>query len=133
MKTSLVLLFAFAAFAAQAQPTNAPPAQARATNAPWAQAQPTNAPPAHTEESVEAHAAQRVQEAVLVLKAPKPNEIVRTNLTYSGILVQAVKTRNPLQLLNPLAPAEYGAAEDNLVRDPINGRASGLKFFAIQF
>jgi len=61
------------------------------------------------------------------------NEIVSGNITYSGIAVEAVKVDNPLQLLNPAAPPEYGSPEDNVVLDPINGKVSGLNIFSIQF
>ena len=68
-----------------------------------------------------------------IVREPKPNEIIRGKLTFEGIAVEAIKTRRPLQLLNPVAPARYGSPEDNVARDPINGRASGLKLFAIRF
>jgi hypothetical protein len=63
----------------------------------------------------------------------KPNEIVSGPLTYSGIAVELVNIRNPLQLVNPAAPAKYGSAEDNVLRDPISGRVSGWKIFSIGF
>ncbi len=47
--------------------------------------------------------------------------------------MQAAKTDNPLQLINPAAPAQYGSAEYNLMREPVDGKPSGLKFFAISF
>ena len=62
----------------------------------------------------------------------KPNEITIGKFTYSGIAVEIVKMPNPLQILNPFAPAQYGTAEINLVRD-LGGHPSGLKFFSIQF
>lgn len=71
-----------------------------------------------------------------VLTPPlKPNTIQGANpaVTFSGIIPQAVKTRNPLQLINPFAPASYGNAADNLDRDIITGRPNGLKFFSLGF
>lgn len=68
-----------------------------------------------------------------VLKLTKPNELSLGRLTLSGIAVEAAKTPNPLQLFNPRAPIEYGSPEDNLVRDPIHGRVTGLKLFSIRF
>ena len=70
---------------------------------------------------------------VFSLKQEAPNEIIRSNISYSGIAVEVVKTKRPLQLLNPLAPPEYGTPEDNLARDSINQRPTGLKLFAIHF
>src|SRR5215467_10224400 len=53
----------------------------------------------------------------------KPNEIKIGNFTYSGILIQALKTDNLLQLVNPFAPAKYGSADDNTVFDPFTKKA----------
>ncbi len=63
----------------------------------------------------------------------KPNEITAGKLVLSGIVVEAVKTGQPLQLLNPFAPPEYGSPEDNVVRAAIGGKVVGLKFFNIRF
>jgi hypothetical protein len=65
----------------------------------------------------------------------KPNTIQSANpaVTYSGIIPQVIKTDNPLQLINPFAPASYGNAADNLDRDIITGRPNGLKFFSMGF
>lgn len=68
-----------------------------------------------------------------LLREPKPNQIVVGKITYEGIVVEALKTKRPLQLFNPVAPAQYGSPEDNVVRDPIGGRVVGLKLFAIRF
>ena len=53
-------------------------------------------------------------------------------IEFSGILIQ-VTANNPLQLINPLAPAKYGNGEANLVRNPATKRAEGLKLFQISF
>jgi hypothetical protein len=63
----------------------------------------------------------------------KPNEIVKDKVAYSGIAVELVKTDNPLQLINPAAPAKYGSPEDNTLRNPIDGKVIGLKIFSIRF
>ncbi len=68
-----------------------------------------------------------------VLRPERPNEINRGNVAYSGLVVQVAKARNPLQLVNPAAPPEYGSAMDNLDRDPTSGRAFGLKIFSLRF
>jgi hypothetical protein len=54
-------------------------------------------------------------------------------LTYSGIAVQAVKAKNPLQLFNPAAPARYGSGLDQLVRYRFSGTGPLLKLFSIDF
>lgn len=63
----------------------------------------------------------------------RPNEVTVGGRRYSGILVQLIRSPQPLQLLNPWAPPEAGPGEQNLVRDPVTGAASGLKLLAINF
>jgi hypothetical protein len=86
------------------------------------------------DENLRTDISRRVKEGqALYQPAAKPNEIKSKNVTYSGIAVQVVKTDRPLHLINPAAPAQYGSAEDNVARDPITGKVSGLKLFAISF
>ena len=68
-----------------------------------------------------------------VLEAEKPNEIISGPITFSGAAIEAYKTDNLFQLINPAAPESYGYAEDNVVRDPINGKVSGIKLFSVKF
>jgi hypothetical protein len=70
---------------------------------------------------------------LFITGSERPNEIKRNGISYSGIFVELMKTDNPLELINPAAPPEYGSSEDNTARDPITGRASGLKLFSISF
>ena len=93
-----------------------------------------NARPAGTEDALEYRLAARLDRASAALsKGAKPNEIVKGKITYSGIAVQLLTTDNPLQLINPVAPAKYGSAEDNVIRDPVRGTASAWKIFSIRF
>jgi len=85
------------------------------------------------EESLETSLAKRAKEYPLTIEQKKPNEITVGSLTYSGIAIQVVKTDDLFQLFNPAAPDRYGSGEDNVVRDPISNRVSGLKIFSIQF
>ena len=39
---------------------------------------------------------------------------------------------NPLQLVNPFAPPEYGSGYDNVVRDPIDGQGTGISALSIE-
>jgi hypothetical protein len=41
--------------------------------------------------------------------------------------------RNPLQMINPMAPAKYGSAEQSVVIDPETGKWKGIKLFEIIF
>ena len=70
------------------------------------------------------------------LRPSKPNNVIQSKrfpgIEYSGMLVQLVKN-NPLQLMNPCAPAEYGDGEANIVRDPVTKKIEGWKLFQISF
>ena len=93
-----------------------------------------NARPAETEGSLEYRlAAGLTRSSAALSKGAKPNEIVKGKITYSGIAVQLLTTDNPLQLVNPTAPAGYGSPEDNVIRDPVKGTVSGWKIFSIRF
>jgi hypothetical protein len=113
MKTILALCVLLTAFAAEAQPTNATPA--------------------NTGPSAQALFGGTRTDTTINLEPLRLNEIVTGRFVFSGSLVEAVKSPNPLQLLNPLAPAQYGSYMDNVVKDPISGKVTGLKLFAIRF
>src|SRR5437762_10786095 len=85
------------------------------------------------EESLETAAARRAKETPPALDLNKPNEITAGPISYSGIAIETIRIDDLVQLVNPGAPGRYGFAEDNVVRDPINGTVSGLKLFSIQF
>ena len=52
----------------------------------------------------------------------------------SGVIPRAIRGGNPLQMLNPFAPAKYGTAEENVSLDPdVPGKANGINFFSISF
>ena len=92
-----------------------------------------NADPPQTQGSLQTSGAQATKKRESLTQPGKPNEIVKENVSYSGIAVQLLKTDNPVQLINPAAPARYGTPEDNTLRDPISGKVSGLKLFSIRF
>jgi hypothetical protein len=60
-------------------------------------------------------------------------EIKGPRVSYSGIAVQAAKADNPLQLINPFAPAEYGSGAANVSPGTPNGRGAGLKLLSVKF
>lgn len=74
-------------------------------------------------------------------KAPPP--ISRRDVT--GVIPRAIRGGNPLQMLNPRAPARYGTAEEsvlfeasyprrNVMNDPnYPGKWRGIKFFTLLF
>lgn len=121
MRLLLMLLLVSGACAARAQ----------STNTPIKIVPKTNSPPNQTAQSMEAQTALGGLHGMRFMEL-KPNEMQAGKLVVSGIAVEAVKQRNPLQLINPLAPPQYGAPDDNMVRDPTHHR-TGLKIFAIRF
>lgn len=51
-----------------------------------------------------------------------------------GVIPRAVRGGNPLQMLNPRAPARYGTAEQSVSFHPdVPGKWNGIKLFEIWF
>jgi hypothetical protein len=54
--------------------------------------------------------------------------------SISGVIPRAIRGGNPLQMLNPFAPAKYGTAEENVSLDPeVPGKGNGINLFTISF
>lgn len=51
---------------------------------------------------------------------------------YGGTLGEALLTERPLQLFNPLAPAEFGDGTRHLTQDVFTGRAEGVVLFSFR-
>ncbi len=52
----------------------------------------------------------------------------------TGVIARAIRSGNPLQMLNPLAQAKYGTAEENVLLDPDRpGKWDGIKLLGISF
>jgi hypothetical protein len=52
----------------------------------------------------------------------------------SGVIPRAIRGGNPLQMLNPLAPAQYGTANESVSLDPdVPGKVNGINFVSIPF
>ena len=50
------------------------------------------------------------------------------------VIARAIRSGNPLQMLNLSAPAKYGTAEENVVLDPdVPGKWDGIKLLSISF
>ena len=92
----------------------------------------TNAAP-QTDQKSTAQTELSAREMSLGVGEPAPNEILHGRTELDGIFVQAVKTDNPLELINPAAPERYGSAEENILRNPASGKVSGLKFLELRF
>src|SRR5437588_7037128 len=50
-----------------------------------------------------------------------------------GVIPRATRGGNPLQMINPYAPAKYGTAAQSVVLDPDTGKWKGIKLFEIWF
>jgi hypothetical protein len=51
-----------------------------------------------------------------------------------GVIPPLIQGGDPLQMLNPFAPAKYGTAEENTVLDPdVPGRGDGIKLLSVSF
>ena len=63
-----------------------------------------------------------------------PRPAVLSQPTVSGVIPRAIRGGNPLQMLNPFAPAKYGTAEENVSFDPdLPGKVNGINFFSVSF
>jgi hypothetical protein len=52
----------------------------------------------------------------------------------SGAIPRAIRGGNPLQMLNPLARAKYGTAEENVSLHPdVPGKGNGINLFSTSF
>jgi len=65
-----------------------------------------------------------------VLEAPRP--VPAGDRKAGGLLGKLFRAKQPLQMFNPFAPAEYGDGTENLAIDPVTGRAEGVVLFSIR-
>lgn len=57
-----------------------------------------------------------------------------TPTARGGVIPTAVRNGNPLQMLNPRAPARYGNSQEHVTFDPNNpGKPTGVKLFEWTF
>ena len=71
------------------------------------------------------------QKPVRAMPTPPP---VAVRPKVQGVVPRAFGPgRNPLQMLNPGAPARYGTGEESLAYNPFTGRYDQIKLFEIVF
>ena len=71
------------------------------------------------------------QKPVRAMPTP-PAYLVRPEV--QGVVPRAFSdSRNPFQMLNPKAPAQYGKSEDSVALDADTGKWKGIKLFTINF
>ena|SRR6267378_3339282 len=134
MKSFCALLLILSIVAARGDSTNLPPPRLALPSVP-SSLTPTNAGSSDVngdQLSLLGTVRQPDLSPVLTLQE-KPNELRLGRVTLSGSVVEAVKTRNPVQLVNPWAPREYGESQDNATFNVINNQVTGWKLFSIEF
>jgi hypothetical protein len=62
---------------------------------------------------------------------PAPPPVQRENV--QGVVPRAVRGGNPLQMLNPYAPAKYGTSEQSVAYNPLTGKYDQIKLFEFIF
>ncbi len=67
-----------------------------------------------TDKTGDAELRKQEQAAKAIYTVSEPNRIDRNGVTYRGTIPQAIKSRNPLQLINPFAPMKHGDGSQNL-------------------
>ena len=64
---------------------------------------------------------------------PKPPPPI-TSRDVQGVIPRAIRGGNPLQMLNPRAPAKYGTSRQSVTLKPDgSGKWNGIKLFEILF
>jgi hypothetical protein len=71
----------------------------------------------------------RFTEKVRAAPTPPPQVTQRRNV--EGAVPRAVRGGNPLQMLNPLAPPQYGTAAQSVLLEPYTLKWNGIKLFEI--
>jgi hypothetical protein len=93
-----------------------------------------NAQPPPAEQPLESQTASRLGRlGPRVYPEVRSNELVKGNVIYSGIVVGLLKTGNPLKLINPPAPPQYGPPKGAVTRGWSSGPIGGFTLFAIRF
>ena len=120
MRMLFVIVAVLAALTARAQNPDTTPSQ-----------------PPRLRDSIESEITREVRQqppgqTPLFLLTTPANEMNLGGVTCDGILVQMAKD-NPLELINPAAPPEYGSPVDNSTWDLTEQRVTGWKLFSIKF
>ena len=71
-----------------------------------------------------------VRTTILESRLPAAAPIVPTE----GVVQVAIRQGNPVQLINPVAPARYGNGQEHVMHDPNDpGKPKGISLFAWSF
>ena len=69
----------------------------------------------------------------VVFQTEMVQRIFGLDVTLGGPMTKAVREGKPWQLVNPLAPPEFGDGFKNVTIDPETGRATGINILEIRF
>jgi hypothetical protein len=77
-------------------------------------------------------------ETLFRLQTDMVTRVFGINLTVDGVIPRALSIEQPLQLINPLAPPEYGIGTEILsINNPPSGnptrKVEGISFFTFRF
>ena len=66
---------------------------------------------------------------------PKTAPVVTLSPRTDGVIPRAIRSGQPLQMINPFAPAAYGSGEENARHEPNDpyARPQGLKLATVEF
>lgn len=71
-----------------------------------------------------------VRTTILKSRVPAAAPLVPTE----GVVQVAIRQGNPVQLINPVAPARYGNGQEHVMHDPNDpGKPKGISLFAWSF
>ena len=71
-----------------------------------------------------------VRTTILKPRVPAAAPLVPTE----GVVQVAIRQGNPIQLINPVAPARYGNGQEHVMHDPNDpGKPKGISLFAWNF
>ena len=90
-------------------------------------------PPQADEKAITPPVPRRTGTTNSVPVAKVPDKITLGNVKLEGVAVQVIKAPNPLQLINPFAPPEYGSGYRNVVYGSMPGKVIGVKVLAVTF
>jgi len=96
----------------------------------YAQEASTNRAPDTVSTVMEAPAPTPGDRTVQSISRPDPS-VPPGGVEVGGAIPKAIRARNLFQMINPLAPKEYGDGTDVLARHPITGEAQGVTLFLV--
>ena len=76
---------------------------------------------------------QKQIEAMFRYQTDLVSRVFGVDVSVDGIVPRLMRAEQPLQLINPLAPPEYGIGTEILSINPLTRRVEGISFFTFRF